>query len=166
MKKIENRTANSYTILCDNTGKMVLSSSVVNIKSFVKQNVLMLSTIQLVLETSKVDARKKPAIYKVYDYLKGDADMVDQRTKFYQSWMYRDVSRSRDTSRDTFLSVSVSPRFRYANVSSRSRTLKVSENGHVSIETRKNFGFETAFRSSIRKQQWYLPNVFKVKHCK
>ena len=54
---------------------------------------------------------------------------------------------------------------RYANVSSRSRTLKVSENGHASIEAWKNFGFETAFRSLIRKQQWYLPDVFKVKHC-
>ena len=56
-------------------------------------------------------------------------------------------------------------RSRYANASSRSRTLKVSENGHVSIETWKNFGFETAFRSLIRKQQWYLLDVFKVKHC-
>ena len=72
-----------------------------------------------------------------------------------QSWM----------SRDTFLSVSVPSRSRYANASSRSRTLKVSENGHVSIETSKNIGFETAFRSLIRKQQWYLPDVFKVKHC-
>ena len=56
-------------------------------------------------------------------------------------------------------------RSRHANVSSRSRTLKVSENGHVSIETWKNFGFETAFRSLIRKQQRYLPDVFKEKHC-
>ena len=29
----------------------------------------------------------------------------------------------------------------------------------------KNFGFETAFRSLIQKQRWYLPDVFKVKHC-
>ena len=49
--------------------------------------------------------------------------------KYAQSWLPRDVSRSRDT----FLSVSVSSRSRYANVSS--RTLKVSENRHVSIET-------------------------------
>ena len=47
----------------------------------------------------------------------------------------RDVSRSRGTSRDTFLSVSVSSRSRYANASSRSRTLKASEHGPVSIET-------------------------------
>ena len=41
--------------------------------------------------------------------------------------MSRDVSRSRGTSRETFLSASVSSRSRDA--SSRSRTLKVSENG-------------------------------------
>ena len=71
---------------------------------------------------------------------------------------------SLETRRETRFWVS---RSRYANASSRSRsrTLKVSENGHVSIETWKNFGFETAFKSLIRKQQWYLPDVFKVKHC-
>ena len=45
----------------------------------------MLSAMQPVLETPKVDARKKIAIYKVYDYLKGNTDMVDQQTKFYTS---------------------------------------------------------------------------------
>ena len=52
---------------------------------------------------------------------------------FNQSRMSRDVSRSRDTSRDSFLRVSVSSRSRDANVSS--RTLKVSDNDHVSTET-------------------------------
>ena len=54
---------------------------------------------------------------------------------FNQSRMSRDVSRSRDTSRDSFLRVSVSSRSCDANVSSRSRTLKVSDNDHVSTET-------------------------------
>ena len=65
--------------------------------------------------------------------LPGDSETLPDRTG--QSWMSRDVSRSQNTSQDAFLSVSVSSRSRYANVSSRSRTLKVSENGHVSIET-------------------------------
>ena len=52
-------------------------------------------------------------------------------------------------------------RSRYANVSS--RTLKVSDNDHVSTETRRNFDFETAIRSLIRNQQQYVLVVFKVK---
>ena len=48
-----------------------------------------------------------------------------------QSWMSRDVSQSR------LSLVSVSSQSRYANASSRSRTLKVSENG-PSIETNRN----------------------------
>ena len=50
----------------------------------------------------------------------GNKDFLPFCTSYLQSWM----------SRDTFLSVSSG----YANVSSRSRTLKVSENGHVLID--------------------------------
>ena len=64
---------------------MVLNFSEVNTKSSGKQNVLLLSMIQPVLETAKYDARKKTAVYKVYDYLQGGTDVVDQRTKFYTS---------------------------------------------------------------------------------
>ena len=70
----------------------------------------------------------------------------------HQSWMPRDVSRSRNT----FLSVSVSPCQCLVSVSDLESLGKWSW---------KNFGFETAFRSLIRKQQWCLPDVFKVKHC-
>ena len=85
MKKMGSRKANLYTVLWDNTGRMVLNSSEVNTKSSGKQNVLMLSKIQPALKTAKVDASKKTAIYKVYDYLQGGTDMIVQRTKFYTS---------------------------------------------------------------------------------
>ena len=46
-------------------------------------------------------------------------------------------------------------RSRYTNVSATTRILKVLQNGHVSIETCRSFGFERVFRSLTRKQQQF-----------
>ena len=54
-------------------------SDVVNTKSSEKRNVLLLSTMQPILGTTKNDGKQKPSIYKLYDYTKEKTDVVDQR---------------------------------------------------------------------------------------
>ena len=59
--------------------KLVLYSYVVKTKSTSLQNVLLLSSMQSLLGTTKDDGKKKPAIYHLYDFTKGGTDVMDQR---------------------------------------------------------------------------------------
>ena len=56
---------------------LVLSSYVVFISKGMK-NVLMLSTVQPLKGVTKDDGKKKPAIYKLYDFTTGGTDVVNQ----------------------------------------------------------------------------------------
>ena len=63
-------------------GHLVLSSYVVK-TSTGKKNVLMLSTVQPLHGVTRDDKKKKPAIFKLYDFTKGGTDVVDQRMASY-----------------------------------------------------------------------------------
>ena len=56
------------------------------------KNALKLSTMQLIMRVAKDDGKKKPAIYKFYDYTKGGSDIVDQQMGFHtcktKSWRW------------------------------------------------------------------------------
>ena len=58
--------------------KLVLYSYVVKTKNTGLQNILLLSSAQLLLRTMK-DEKKKLAIYKLYDFIKGGIDVMDQQ---------------------------------------------------------------------------------------
>ena len=47
------------------------------------KNVLMLSTVQPLKGVTKYDGKKKPAIYKLYDFTKAGTDVVDQMMGSY-----------------------------------------------------------------------------------
>ena len=69
----------SYECFWENKNKkLVLYSYVVKIKSTSLQNVLLLSSMQPLLGTTKDDGKKKPAIYQLYDFTKGGTDVKDQ----------------------------------------------------------------------------------------
>ena len=63
-------------------GRLVLHSHVVKTKSTGLRYVLLLSTAHPTLGVSK-NPKKKPAIYKLYDYTKGGTDIIDQRMGTY-----------------------------------------------------------------------------------
>ena len=63
-------------------GRLVLHSYVIKTKSTGLRNVLLLSTGQPILGVSK-NPKKKPAIYKLYDYTKDGTDIIDQRMGTY-----------------------------------------------------------------------------------
>ena len=47
------------------------------------KNVLLLSTVEPILGTTKDDEAHKPALYKLYDFSKGGTDIVDQKIGNY-----------------------------------------------------------------------------------
>ena len=61
-------------------GKMTLSSYIVNTSKGTK-SVILLSTHEPILRTTKDDNKKKPALFKVYDFTKGGTDVIDQRKR-------------------------------------------------------------------------------------
>ena len=56
-----------------------------NTKSSGKRNILLLSTMHPILGTANDNLQLKPAIYKLYDYTKGNTDIIDQQMNFYSS---------------------------------------------------------------------------------
>ena len=69
-------------IYWDKSGNMNISSYVVKTSSE-KRNILMLSTLRPLLGTTKDDGKKKTALYKLYDFTKGETDVVDQKVGAY-----------------------------------------------------------------------------------
>jgi len=59
----------------------VLHSYVLTTKSSGKRNVLLLSTVQPILGITKDDGKKKPAIYKLYDFTEGGTGVMDTLAK-------------------------------------------------------------------------------------
>ena len=55
----------------------------VKIKSSGKQNVLLLSAVPPLLTTTKDDNKSKPAIYELYDFSKGGANIIEEKMGFY-----------------------------------------------------------------------------------
>ena len=79
VKKLANREPLTYECFWEaEESKLSLHSYVVDTKSSGMRNVLLLSTMQPILKTTKDDERQKQAIYKLYDYTKGGTDVVDQ----------------------------------------------------------------------------------------
>ena len=56
----------------------------VKTKSSEKRNVLLLSSVPPLLATTKDDSKSKPAIYKLYDFSKGETDIIDQKNGVLQ----------------------------------------------------------------------------------
>ena len=70
IKDLKDREQNSYEVYWEKTrGDMTLHSYAVKTKSTGDRNVFLLSTLQPHLGVTKND-KKKPAIYKVYDFTK------------------------------------------------------------------------------------------------
>ena len=70
----------SYECFWENENKKLVLyfSYVVKTTSTSLRNVLLLSSMQPLLETTKNDGKKKPAIYQLYDFTKGGTDVMDQ----------------------------------------------------------------------------------------
>ena len=83
LRETSKKDINSYEVLWNDSGKLVLNSYTVNTKSTGKKNVIILTTVKPILRTSKHGPKLKPAIYKQYDYTKGGTDIIDQRMSFY-----------------------------------------------------------------------------------
>ena len=83
IKQVHNRDNGSYKVFWNEPEKNInLNSFIVNSKTTGKRNILILSTMQPIFGISK-DQKKKPALYKLYDYTKGGTDIVDQKISFY-----------------------------------------------------------------------------------
>ena len=82
LKKVDDRDLPNNKIFWQDNGKTNLSSYVVK-TSKGKKNVLMLSTIEPILGTTIDDEKKKPALYKLYDFTKSGTDIADQKIGSY-----------------------------------------------------------------------------------
>ena len=84
VKELANREPLTYECFWEvEESKLSQHSYGVNTKSSGKRNVLLLSTMQPILGTTKDDGKQKLAIYKLYDNTKGGTDVVDQRMANY-----------------------------------------------------------------------------------
>ena len=82
IKDIASREILSSETYWEKDGSTNISSYVVK-TSKGKKNVLMLATIEPIIAVTKDDGKKKPAIYKLYDFTKGGTDIVDQKMGTY-----------------------------------------------------------------------------------
>ena len=62
---------------------MPITSHDVKRKSAGKHNVLVLSTLPVLLGVTQDNGKKKPSIIKFYDFTKGGMDIVDQKIGSY-----------------------------------------------------------------------------------
>ena len=83
LKQVDDREIMSSELFWNEDLDLVLSSYVVSSSTPKNKNVLMLSTLRPILGTTSDDVKNKPALYKLYDFTKGDTDIVDQRMGFY-----------------------------------------------------------------------------------
>jgi hypothetical protein len=82
MLNFKHREVLSTEVYWQSDGPLSMSSYVVQTASG-KKNVVVLSTLNQILGTTKDDNRKKLALYKLYDFTKGGTDIVDQRMAFH-----------------------------------------------------------------------------------
>ena len=78
IKDISTREILSTETYWEQDGDLSLSSYVVRASSG-KKNILMLTTMRPLLGVTSDDGKKKPALYKLYDFTKGGMDIVDQK---------------------------------------------------------------------------------------
>ncbi|XP_063850375.1 uncharacterized protein LOC135094308 [Scylla paramamosain] len=85
IKTVTGREMRSYQVYWNNDNEeMNLNSYVGSIKSKGKKNVLLLSTVSLIIfRVTKNDGVRNPAIYKLYDFTKGGTEIIDHRINFY-----------------------------------------------------------------------------------
>lgn len=84
VKSLAGREDLSYEVFYNETSPHIsLHSYVVSTKSTGKRNVLILSTMHPYMGVTKDDGKKKPYLYKIYDFCKGGTDIVDQRITVY-----------------------------------------------------------------------------------
>ncbi|KAG1713940.1 PiggyBac transposable element-derived protein 4 [Nymphon striatum] len=84
LKSTKDQEDLSSTIYWEEEKKdMVMCTYTVKTKSNSWENVLMLSTMQPLLGITRDDDKKKPALYKFYDFTKGGTDIVDQKIGSY-----------------------------------------------------------------------------------
>ena len=84
IKDMSERELFSYEFFWESIeNKLMLHSYVVSTKNSGKRNVLLLSTAPAYLGVTKDDGKKKPAIYKLYDFTKGGTDVMDRRIGTY-----------------------------------------------------------------------------------
>ena len=84
IKTVEKREEQSYKMYYEEKkGKMTLHSYFVKTKSKGLKNILVQSTTQPLLGTTKDDGKVKPALLKLYDFTKGGTDIMDQRIGSY-----------------------------------------------------------------------------------
>ena len=57
----------------------MLHSYVFSTKISGQRNVLLLSTVELILVVRTDDGKKKPAVCKLYDFTKADTDVMEHR---------------------------------------------------------------------------------------
>ena len=85
IKQVCNRDMDSCKVFCNKPEtNIVLNSFVVNSKTIEKRNILILSTIHKVFKLLK-DQKKKPDLYKFFDYTTRGTDIVHQKISFYSS---------------------------------------------------------------------------------
>ena len=82
LKVVKDKAELSNEIYWEVNGKYNISSYVVKISKGEKA-ALMLSTMEPLLGVTKDDQKKKPALYKFYDFTKGGTDIVDQKMGSY-----------------------------------------------------------------------------------
>ena len=78
IKDISTREILSTETYWEQDGDLSLSSYVVRASSG-KKNILMLTTMRPLPGVTSDDGKKKPALYKLYDFTKGGMDIVDQK---------------------------------------------------------------------------------------
>ena len=84
VKDTAGREENSYMVLWDKeSGKITLHSFVVKTKSKGMKNITLLSTHPPILGVTKDDTKFKPAIYKLYDFSKGNIDNIISTWELY-----------------------------------------------------------------------------------
>ncbi|XP_057296254.1 piggyBac transposable element-derived protein 1-like [Hydractinia symbiolongicarpus] len=104
MKDFKQREPLSSEVYWQKDGPLSLSSYVVKTSNG-KKNVLMLSTLEPILGTTKDDNCHKLGLYKLYDFTKGGTDIVDQRMGFHttktksRKWTFVMFSYMLDTAR-------------------------------------------------------------------
>ena len=79
IKETKNREVLTSEISWDKNSPLPISSK----HLIVKKNVILLSTAPPILGITKDDGKSKLGVYKVYDFTKGETDIVDQRMGFY-----------------------------------------------------------------------------------
>ena len=82
IKETKDREILSTEMYWEKNGSRNISSYVVK-TSKRKKSVIVLSTIDPIRGVTKDDDKKRPAAYKLYDFTKGDTDIVGQKMSFY-----------------------------------------------------------------------------------